>query len=74
MNKTRRKELVEIQEEIKSIMEDADALKEKVEELKDKIEAVRDEEEMVYDNLPESLQEGERGEKMQALWMRWTMP
>ena len=40
MNKTRRKELVEIQEEIKSFKKKAEALKEKVEKLKDKIEAV----------------------------------
>ena len=65
MNKTRRNELAKIQEEIKNIKEDAEALKEKVEELKGKIEAVRDEEESAYDNLPESFQEGERGEQIE---------
>ena len=66
MNKTRRNELKDIQEEIKSIKEDAEALKEKVEELKDKIEAVRYEEESAYDNLPEPIQESDKGERMQT--------
>ena len=33
--------------------------------MKDKIEAVRDEEESRYDNLPESLQESDKGSRMQ---------
>ena len=49
MNKARRKQLSEIQE--------------KLAELKDMIETVLDEEQEAYDNLPESLQESERGEK-----------
>ena len=35
------------------------------EELRDVLEAVRDEEEEAYENLPESIQETEKGEFMQ---------
>ena len=31
----------------------------------EELESVKDDEEMAFDNLPESLQEGERGERMQ---------
>lgn len=37
----------------------------KLEDIKADIENIRDEEEEAYDNLPESLLDGERGEKMQ---------
>lgn len=36
----------------------------KLDELREEIEALRDEEQEAFDNLPESLQEGERGEAM----------
>lgn len=36
-----------------------------LEDIKTAIESIRDEEEEAYDNLPESLQDGERGDKMQ---------
>ena len=51
MNNTRRKQLQEIQTELRNIYERLDIL--------------RDEEQAVYDNTPESLQESERGEKAQ---------
>lgn len=38
----------------------------KLEELKSEIEGISEEEQESYDNLPESLQDGERGEKMQS--------
>ena len=50
MNKERRNRLKEV--------------KEKIAEILCTIEEVRDEEEAAYDNLPESLQNGERGELM----------
>lgn len=34
-------------------------------EIKDKLESMRDDEEMKYDNMPEGLQDSERGEQMQ---------
>ena len=51
MNNTRRKIL--------------DELVEHLEEIKARLEEVRQDEEESYDNLPESFQEGFRGERMQ---------
>jgi hypothetical protein len=51
MNNDRRKQLA--------------ALAADIETAKDLLEGVRDEEQDAYDNLPESLQDGERGEVMQ---------
>lgn len=52
MNKERRKKLGEAFE--------------KIGEVKDILDEVRDEEQDAYDNLPESFQNGERGEEMQG--------
>ena len=52
MNKDRRKQLSEIQS--------------KLAELRDMIDTVLEAEQEAFDNLPESLQESERGEAMQA--------
>lgn len=52
MNNTRRKA-------IQNIMD-------KLEELMEEIEAIKDEEQEAYDNLPESLQNSERGEAMDS--------
>ena len=50
MNNDRRKRLNEVKEKIAAIL--------------CTIEEIRDEEEAAYENLPETLQESERGEKM----------
>lgn len=50
MNKQRRKAI--------------DAVREKLEELLEELEAIKDEEQEAFDNLPESLQDSERGDKM----------
>lgn len=34
-------------------------------DIKDKLESMKDDEEMKYNNMPEGLQESERGEQMQ---------
>lgn len=52
MNKQRRDKLTEIAG--------------KISELICELEAVRDDEQEAYDNMPESFQNGERGEKSQA--------
>ena len=52
MNKLRRKQLSEIQD--------------KIAELRDMIDMVLSEEQEAFDNLPEGIQESERGEAMQA--------
>lgn len=53
MNKTRRKNLATIIETLEA--------------MKSSLEDVRDEEESAFDNLPESIQESERGETMQEI-------
>lgn len=51
MNKERRKRITEAQE----LLSQARSI----------LETVRDEEQEAYENLPESLQEGERGQRME---------
>lgn len=51
MNKGRRKQLAEIAEQLQ--------------ELRDRIEQLQEEEQDGFDNLPESLQQGERGQAME---------
>ena len=57
MNKVRRKELTDLLEKFESIQS-------LLLDLKDGLQSVRDEEQDAFDNMPESLQESERGEKM----------
>ncbi|WP_417842001.1 hypothetical protein [Terasakiella sp.] len=58
MNNQRRKEINEIIAEVA-------ALAEKIEELKERVEHIKGEEQEAFDNLPESLQQGERGQTME---------
>ena len=51
MNKARRNRIADVQS--------------KLEELKQEIDAILSDEQEAYDNMPESLQNGERGEAMQ---------
>ena len=66
MNKRRRKELEQLKSEFEQVCLDVNEALEKLEELKENIECLKEEEEEAYDNLPESLQEAEKGEAMQA--------
>ena len=50
MNKARRKQIEAIKNLLTTIQTD--------------LEAIKDDEQEAYDNLPESLQDGEKGEKM----------
>lgn len=51
MNNTRRKSIQKIFDRLEELMQE--------------IEALQEEEQDAYDNMPESLQEGERGQAMQ---------
>ena len=53
MNKARRMRLIAVQS--------------KLSDLKAEIEQIRDEEQEAYDNLPEGLQDSERGERMSEI-------
>lgn len=59
MNKDRRKTLDELRERL-------NAAEGRFNEVKVDIESVRDEEQDTFDNMPESFQNGERGEMSQA--------
>lgn len=52
MNNARRKEIEKITADLEAI--------------KERIEALQEEEQDAFDNLPESIQYGERGDKMQS--------
>lgn len=58
MNRVRRKSL-------KDILGKMDELSAMLENVKDAIQTVLDEEQEAYNNLPEGLQEAERGQQMQ---------
>ena len=57
MNKARRKDLANIV----AMLEELDAIREQIRE---QLAGIRDEEQEAFDNMPESLQESERGEQM----------
>ena len=57
MNKERRKEIDNLLLQVSECVTRLDCLKQD-------IETIRDEEQECYDNLPESLQQGEKGEAM----------
>jgi uncharacterized coiled-coil DUF342 family protein len=59
MNKERRKKIEEIKARIAALVEQA-------ENVKTDLEAIRDEEQEARDNLPESMADGEKGEKADA--------
>lgn len=73
MNKDRRKQITEARskiEEIKGKLEDRlnevqAEFASQLEDVKGELETIRDDEQSYYDNMPESLQGGEKGDKSQ---------
>jgi len=61
MNKARRKAISKILSEIEGL-----DINDKFEDLRSELETIKDEEEEAYNNLPESMQNGDKGEAMQA--------
>lgn len=61
MNDERRKRLDEIKERISSIMNELTG------DITEQLQSIRDEEQEYYDNMPESIQNGERGERTQQV-------
>jgi len=59
MNNNRRKSITDLKSRIET-------LKSQIEEIKDELESIQDEEQEAYENMPESFQDGEKGEKAQA--------
>lgn len=64
MNKQRRKDLQEQSGKLEEIRSGLSSLAEQLEEVKSTLESIRDEEEMAFDNMPEPLQEGDKGTAM----------
>jgi hypothetical protein len=62
MNKSRRRALNALQDRISAL--GLSAMFDSVKEIADELETLRDEEQDALDNLPESLQDGERGQAM----------
>jgi chromosome segregation ATPase len=65
MNRETRKQLKQLNEKLTEIETDFELLKEKVDEIRSDVESIRDEEQDKYDNMPESIQQGEKGDTMQ---------
>lgn len=66
MNKDRRKQLSELCDRVKALEEKINELKELRDGIVTDLESVRDEEQEALDNLPESLQNGERWQDMRS--------
>ena len=59
MNKDRRKAITELSAELENLRDDID-------NLISRIEGIRDDEQEYYDNMPESFQQGEKGQAAEA--------
>lgn len=62
MNKDRRKTIATIVEDANNVSADLAKLMERIASIKGAAEAVMEEEQEYYDNMPESLQNGEKGQ------------
>ena len=67
MNNNRRKTLKSLIKQLEEVYEKFENLKSDCEEISQAISDIRNEEEEAYDNLPEGIQESERGERMQEV-------
>ena len=71
MNKAQRKELSDLQDKVSALdrenltKEDRDEHKVILEGVRDGVEAIQQDEQDKYDNMPESLQGGSKGDEMQ---------
>jgi predicted nucleic acid-binding Zn-ribbon protein len=64
MNDDRRKRLDELREKLVALDNAFEELTSEASYIKEELEGIKDEEQESFDNLPESMQNGERGEKM----------
>lgn len=61
MNANRRKEIESLQLKLEALSGNADTLQTALEDIRDQLEAIKDEEQEYFDNMPESLQRGDKG-------------
>lgn len=66
MNKERRKQLESIKDDLSDILADFESLKGRLDDAKSALESLRDEETEYRDNMPEPLQNSEKGERAEA--------
>ena len=66
MNNDRRKQIDKICDQMKELDELRLKLKELAENIKEDVESVRDDEQEYYDNMPEPLQGGDKGQAAEA--------
>src|SRR6478735_142845 len=66
MNKNRRNDLTKLQDRIIAIKEAYDALREELVSIHEDLGNVKEAEQEAFDNMPEGLQQGERGQDMEA--------
>lgn len=65
MNNQRRKLLSKLTEQLRAKCQEVADLQADLESLREDLERVKDDEQDSFDNMPESLQQGERGEAME---------
>lgn len=65
MNKERRQSIAQVIGKLEDVLSEIEDLRGSIDDSCTDIEDVKDEEEEAYDNLPESLQDGNRGHNMQ---------
>jgi chromosome segregation ATPase len=66
MNANRRREIENIQIKLEELAGDASTIQTELEDLKDKLEEIKEEEQEYFDNMPESLQGGDKGDAASA--------
>lgn len=70
MNKQRRAEIAKTVAKVNAIKEKAEAFKEGIlgliEDAKSEVESLKDEEQEAFDGMPESLQQGDKGQAAEA--------
>ena len=72
VNKTRRKQLSDLQDRLAEFEKSLDNLRTERDSLAETLESLRDEEREYFDNMPEGLQQSERGQDAEAAADRLT--
>jgi chromosome segregation ATPase len=62
MNKQRRSAIAKLMQELSTVSEQYTALLGRVEDIKSQLETLHDEEDEAYQNMPESLQQSDKGQ------------
>lgn len=66
MNKARRTEIAKVITSIEELKASAATLAGQLSDIKDSIEQIRDDEQEYYDNMPDNMRDGDKGEAAQS--------